>query len=48
MTYEKIDFQHYYDGHYEDSGLSPEEREKAAEEARKENKKYKDWSEIDH
>ena len=47
MSYETIDFQHYYDGHYIDSGNSQKERDKAERLAIEENKKYTDWSEVD-
>ena len=33
----------YYDGHYIDSGLPTEEREKALEEALKEDEKLTEW-----
>lgn len=36
----------FKDGHYIDSGLSQEEREKLVEQAKEENKKYKSWDEV--
>lgn len=48
MNYEKIDFKHYYDGPYIDSGKSQEEREEEFRKAVEEDKKLKDWSEVDH
>ncbi len=37
----------YYDGHYIDSRLSPEEREKLSEEALKEDADLEEWPELD-
>lgn len=50
MSDTKIDFKDYYfDGHYVDSGLTQEERDKLAEEAIKENESLTDdWSKVDH
>lgn len=48
MTYERINFEHYYDGHYTDSGKSKEEREQAEKLAREENEKLVSWPEVDH
>lgn len=46
MRNEKFNFENYYDGHYVDSGKSPEEREEAVKLALEENKKLKDWSDV--
>ena len=35
--------QGYYDGHYVDSGLSPDEREKILREAEQEDEKLTEW-----
>ena len=48
VSYEKIDSEHYYDGHYIDSDKSQKEREEDERLAKEDNKKYTDWSEIDH
>lgn len=45
-SYGFIDKYSYKDGHYEDSGLSPEEREKACIEAEEECKKLKSWEDA--
>jgi hypothetical protein len=37
----------YYDGHYIDSGLSQEERDKISEEALKADEELEDWPEIE-
>lgn len=37
----------YYDGHYVDSGLSPEERDKISEEALEQDKDLKEWPKTD-
>ena len=36
----------YYDGPYVDSGLTPEEREKKAEQALEESKDLKEWPDV--
>lgn len=36
----------YFDGHYADSGLSAEEREKLSEEALKEDVDLEEWPEL--
>ena len=36
----------FKDGHYIDSGLSQEERDKLAKEAIEDNKKYKSWDDV--
>ncbi len=36
----------FKDGHYIDSGLPLEERERLAEQAKKDDKKYKSWDEV--
>lgn len=36
----------YFDGHYSDSGLSSEEREKIAEESLKEDVDLEEWPEL--
>lgn len=48
VSYEKIDFGHYYDGHYIDSNKPQKERDEAERLAKEDNKKYTDWSEIKH
>ncbi|MCC8073061.1 MAG: hypothetical protein LIO62_02920 [Clostridiales bacterium] len=40
-------YRSYFDGHYVDSGLPPEERERRDKEAQEKNAKLKDWSEAD-
>lgn len=36
----------FKDGHYIDSGLSQEERERLVKQAEEENKKYKSWDTV--
>ncbi|MGN0471118.1 MAG: hypothetical protein ACI4GV_09425 [Acutalibacteraceae bacterium] len=48
MKYEKVDFNCYFDGNYEDSGKSQQDRNEVEKISMEENKKYTDWSEIDH
>ena len=48
VSYEKIDSEHYYEGHYIDSNKSQKEREEDERLAKEDNKKYTNWSEIDH
>lgn len=48
MIHEKVNFeQHYYDGHYIDSGKSQEQREEDLKLSLEEDKKLKSWSEVD-
>lgn len=47
MIHEKVNFEHYYDGHYIDSGKSQKQREDDLKLSLEEDKKLKSWSEVD-
>lgn len=47
MIHEKVNFEHYYDGHYIDYDKSREQREEDLKLSLEEDKKLKSWSEVD-